>query len=618
MASLATISDVVRHAALTNGDGLATRCDGQSHTWRELASLVAHLAGGLASAGVEAGVRVGLLGQNTDHYLHLIFAVTATGAIVVPLNVRSSPAELNFVLEDSGAAVLCAEAALVQPALPLPSCVRTLVMLPAENPSPLGHQTANVLAYRDLAAVPPLPEHAWCGGSEAAGKAFGLFFTSGTTGGPKGVVLSHANQLAQARSKLAAIPLHRGSRYLCTLPLFHIGGMNIGLAATVAAAATVLPRPRTAWPHVWRLMREEGATVLAFVPAMLQLLLDAADSSAEARREAAAAAAAVEHVLIGGQSMEAAQRTRALGLFHRAQFVQTYACTEACSSISFLPIRRGAAGEAAAGEATVGAAAAGAGVAGEAASGTAVAARGAGRDAGRDAAMDAALRDAQLVGWPVAGTRVAILDAELRELPPGRTGQIATSGPHVMLGYWRQPLLTRDTLVRSVDILGPASRPGHPAAWLLTGDLGILGPDGALHFAGRIKDLIKSGGENVPAALVERALLASPLVAQAAVFGLPDVSLGERVVAAVVAHAPSAELERQLWAELPQLMRQAGLAQYMRPRQLVLCRAMPLGPSGKVLKREIRRLLLEGDPSDLLYLPDQAGTETRGTPRTEK
>ena len=78
----------------------------------------------------------------------------------------------------------------------------------------------------------------------------------------------------------------------------------------------------------------------------------------------------------------------------------------------------------------------------------------------------------------------------------------------------------------------------------------------------------------------------------------------------------------QLWAELPQLMRQAGLAQYMRPRQLVLCRAMPLGPSGKVLKREIRRLLLAGDPSDLLYLPDQAGTETRGgahgTSRTEK
>ena len=357
---LATIPDVVRHAALTHGDGLATRCDGRSHTWRELASLVARLAGGLASAGVEAGVRVGLLGQNTDHYLHLIFAVTAAGAIVVPLNVRSSPAELNFVLEDSGASVLCAEAALVQPALPLPSCVHTLVVLPAESPSPLGHQTANVLAYRHLAAAPPLPDHAWCSGSEAAGKAFGLFFTSVTTGGPKGVVLSHANQLAQARSKLAAIPLHRGSRYLCTLPLFHIGGMNIGLAATVAAAATVLPRPRTAWPHVWRLMREEGATVLAFVPAMLQLLMDAADSSAEARREAAAAAAVIEHVLIGGHSMEAAQRTSALGLFPRAQFVQTYACTEACSSISLLAIRPGAAGEAATGAAAAGAAAAGA------------------------------------------------------------------------------------------------------------------------------------------------------------------------------------------------------------------------------------------------------------------
>ena len=316
------------------------------------------------------------------------------------------------------------------------------------------------------------------------------------------------------------------------------------------------------------------------------------------------------------QSMEAAQRARALGLFRRAQFVQTYACTEACSSISFLPIspggtRAATAGAATADAASAGAASAGAGVAGEASAGAPVAGAPVARDAGRDAAMDAALRDAQLVGWPVAGTRVAILDTALRELPAGAIGQIATSGPHVMLGYWRQPALTRETLVRG---------------WLLTGDLGVLGPDGALHFAGRIKDLVKSGGENVPAALVERALLASPRVAQAAVFGLPDVSLGERVVAAVVAHAPpTAELQGQLWAELPQLMRQAGLAQYMRPRQLVLCHAMPLGPSGKVLKREIRRVLLAGDPApDLLYSPDHAGAETRGahthsTPvRTEK
>ena len=142
----------------------------------------------------------------------------------------------------------------------------------------------------------------------------------------------------------------------------------------------------------------------------------------------------------------------------------------------------------------------------------------------------------------------------------------------------------------------------------------------------RAKDMILVGGENVYSVEVETVIHEMPGVAQAAVFGLPDVSLGERVVAAVVAHAPpTAELQGQLWAELPQLMRQAGLAQYMRPRQLVLCHAMPLGPSGKVLKREIRRVLLAGDPApDLLYSPDHAGAETRGahthsTPvRTEK
>ena len=101
------------------------------------------------------------------------------------------------------------------------------VLLPATAP-PSGtprFEGAGVLAYRELVAAAPLAEPARAGGLAAAGEPFGIFFTSGTTAGPKGVVLSQASQLAQARSKLGAIPLHRGSRYLCVLPLFHIGGL---------------------------------------------------------------------------------------------------------------------------------------------------------------------------------------------------------------------------------------------------------------------------------------------------------------------------------------------------------------------------------------------------------
>ena len=188
---------------------------------------MACVSGGLVSVGVQAGVRVCLLGQNSDHYLHLIFAVSAAGAILVPLNVRSSAAELNFVLGKSGSTLLCTEPGLVLPALPLASCVHTLVLLPAKAP-PSGtprFEGADVLAYRELVAAAPLAEPARAGGLAAAGEPFGIFFTSGTTAGPKGVVLSQASQLAQARSKLGAIPLHRGSRYLCVLPLFHIGGL---------------------------------------------------------------------------------------------------------------------------------------------------------------------------------------------------------------------------------------------------------------------------------------------------------------------------------------------------------------------------------------------------------
>ena len=156
--------------------------------------------------------------------------------------------------------------------------------------------------------------------------------------------------------------------------------------------------------------------------------------------------------------------------------------------------------------------------------------------------------------------------------------------------------------------------------WLLTGDLGVLSADGSLHFAGRIKDLVKSGGENVPAGLVEQALLADGRIAQAAVFGLPDVGLGERVTAAVVPHADtlsSPELERQLWAALPQLVQQAGLAQYMRPRQLFLCRALPTTASGKVMKREIRRALLSGEAQPwLVGVAPSPTPQTRHQPAT--
>jgi len=603
--STLSVGDLVRHAALTHGEGLATLCGGRALTWRQLAATVARVAGGLVAVGAEAGVRVALLGHNSDHYLHLVFAVASTGAIVVPLNVRSSAAEIAFVLEDSAAAVLCAEPALARAVLPLPSLVHTLVLLPSEEepttsstdagvPRPVG---VAVLEYARLTEAAPLP---WAGGaSESVGQAFGIFFTSGTTGGPKGVMLSHANQLTQATNKLSAIPLHRGSVYLCTLPLFHIGGINIGLAAAMAACATVLPRPRPAWADVWQMMDEQRASVLAVVPAMLQLLLDAAEQPAAAAA-AEAAAPNVEHVLVGGQSMVAAQRARAHGRFCRAQLVQTYACTEACSSITFLQVPRHqppppppppdvAAAAAAAASTSASSAAA---------------------DASASADDDAARWGAVPVGRAVPGARVAILDEQLRPLPHGRVGQIATAGPHVMLGYWRQPTLTSETITTV------AAAPQWQAAppWLLTGDLGVLTPDGTLHFAGRLKDVIKSGGENVPAGLVERALLAHPLVAEAAVFGLPDATYGERVVAAIVT-VPTQQQQQPppppievVWAALPQLMREAGAAQYMRPRQLLLYRSLPRGPSGKVLKRLLQRALVA---------PDGAAADAALTPLAE-
>jgi acyl-CoA synthetase (AMP-forming)/AMP-acid ligase II len=170
-------------------------------------------------------------------------------------------------------------------------------------------------------------------------------------------------------------------------------------------------------------------------------------------------------------------------------------------------------------------------------------------------------------GKPMAGVEIGIVDAEGRELPPGEVGEVVCRTPQVMLGYWNLPEAT-----------SRAIRGG----WLHTGDAGYLDRDGYLYIYDRVKDMIISGGENIYPAEVENALFGHPAVADVAVIGVPDEKWGEAVKAVIVRKADVSAEELIAFAR-------ARIAGYKLPRSIDFVEALPRNPSGKILKRELRK-----------------------------
>jgi fatty-acyl-CoA synthase len=185
------------------------------------------------------------------------------------------------------------------------------------------------------------------------------------------------------------------------------------------------------------------------------------------------------------------------------------------------------------------------------------------------------VRKAGSVGKPIFHSRMGLVDAEGRDMPVGVTGELVISGPHVCTGYWRNPAATAEAL-----------REG----WFHTGDMARQDEDGFFYIAGRYKDMIISGGENIYAAEVEAIFREHPAVADAALIGLPDVKWGE-VGLMVVALKPGAAASAE---ELQEFCR-SRLARYKVPKQVVFAPALPYSPYGKVIKAELKKQYVPGE-----------------------
>ncbi|MGE0794957.1 MAG: long-chain fatty acid--CoA ligase [Acidimicrobiia bacterium] len=432
-------------------------------TYAELDRRTNGLANGLVALGVAKGDRVGVLMRNRPEMLEAMFACFKAGFCLVPLNSRFTADEVRYHVEDSGALAVLTDtegARLVRDALP--GAVHVVVA--GEGDVPPG-----CLAHEDLiAGAAPVPAVVDTGRDDLAW----LFYTSGTTGRPKGAMLSHGALGFVTASWLADLtPMDERGVTLHAAPLSHGAGFH-AIAATARGAHQVIPAdPRFDPPAVLELMARERVTNTWLVPTQIVMLVDSLGGRRPDLPE-------LRQVVYGGAPFAPADLRQALEVFGPV-LVQLYAQGETPMTATVLP-------------------------------------------AADHAAALAGNRPDRLSSAGVArpGTDVRILGDDDVELPTGGVGEVCVRGGAVMLGYWRRP-----------DETAEALRSG----WLHTGDLGRMDEHGYVYLLDRAKDLIISGGSNVYAVEVEAAMADHPSVHEVAVVGLPDRTWGELVVAVVVA-----------------------------------------------------------------------------------
>ncbi|GAA0944133.1 long-chain-fatty-acid--CoA ligase [Actinocorallia libanotica] len=373
-------SDHVARHAYTRPEAVALRFEGASTTWAELDRRIRALAGGLHARGVRRGDRVAVLMTNRPEFVETVVAANLLGAIAVPVNFRLSAAEAAYIVADSGARVLVADGGLA----PLTAAVRAsgdsgLACLVAGEPVDGAERYEDVLA--EAAEPPAVPV-------DERDTAL-IMYTSGTTGRPKGAMLSHLNLLMQSFTLIRAWRLFGDDEVnLCASPLFHIGAIgSVAPMLMVGATTVILPSGRFDAAAVLELIESEQVTSAFLVPAQWQLLC--AEPSAPRR------AGSLRTISWGAAPATVTLLERMAEVFPHAANVAVFGQTEMSPVTCAL-------------------------------------------EAGD------ALRKIGSVGRPVATVAARIVDAGMKDVAPGEVGEIVYRGPSTMAGYWNDPQATAE------------------------------------------------------------------------------------------------------------------------------------------------------------------------------
>lgn len=382
------ITHGLRRALQVNPQGIAILEGERKLTWAEVGERVGRLAGALRQRGVAKGDRVAVLMLNSSRYLELYLAVGWAGAVIVPLNIRWSVGENRDALQDCDARLLIVDNAFMDAGRALAAAAPALDLVHADD----GEPPAGVAGYESLLAAANAIPDAMAGRDDLAG----IFYTGGTTGRSKGVMLSHGNLMFNALQSLAEGAFVPNTIYLHAAPMFHLANgaamycmlLNAGTNAIIKAFSP---------EAVAQAIERYRVTHALLVPTMIQMFVDHPGIGGRD-------CSSLQQIVYGASPISEALLDRAMARLPSVRFVQAYGMTELSPVATFLMPQEHA---------------------------------GAGRAKGRHRSG----------GRAALGVEVRIVDADDRPVPPGTVGEIAVRGDNVMMGYWNRPEETAKAVI---------------------------------------------------------------------------------------------------------------------------------------------------------------------------
>jgi len=387
----------VHRAAQIKPDAIATIFGERKRSWGAFQDRVARLAAVLVSQGLQPGDRVAAIMQNSDRYIELYYAVWWAGGVIVPGNTRWAVAEHAYALQDSGAELLVADRVFAGLAASLTQAapVRSVLFLD-DGDAPVG--TIEVEAL--IGSTSPMADACSQDNALAA-----LFYTGGTTGRSKGVMLTHQSLITSYLCGAALNPSSENQIFLHSAPMFHIGDAGRIIGTTIMGGTHVTV-PFFSPENVCRVIESEKVTDLLLVPTMLSMLREYADAHP-------VDLSSVGLVAYGAAPITETQLLQAMEMFPNAAFFQGYGMTEMSPSVTFLTPEF-------------------------------------------HKTSPAGKSYLRSIGRAIVGVDVKVVDEQMVEKPRGAVGEIAVRGPGLMAGYWKQPELTRKAVIDGWLLTGDA------------------------------------------------------------------------------------------------------------------------------------------------------------------
>jgi len=449
----------------------AVICGSERFTYAQLSDRVDRLAAGLSGLGVRHSDRIAVIHKNCHRFLEAYLAAAKLGAILVPMNYRLLPRDYYFMINNSLAKTVIAQPEFIDwvhgNAVEIPLVENIVLTGSSEN---IDSGDFSVVDYNELLYVEPDGELKMPDILDI--ETAQIYFTSGTTGVPKGVILTHRNNFVHARGCLEELGLSHQDRWLHVAPMFHLADAWAVWAITMAGGTHVFV-PAFETKSVLNAIEEHKVTLSNFIPTMLNMLVNHPDVKNYDL-------SSMRLVMSGGAPIAKEVVRKVIDTFG-CDYIQTYGLTETSPFLTMSILN----------------------------------------EEMKELPFEERLRYMVTTGRPFYNVELKVVRQDGSEVARNDedVGEILVKGDTITPGYWHQP---DQTTTRIVD------------GWLHTRDLAVVNPEGYVTIVDRMDDLIITGGENVYSIEVEDVLYSHPKVLEAAVIGLPNPKWGEMVTAVVV------------------------------------------------------------------------------------